>query len=395
MNLCCYLKSTSDESTATLHRRLGKTLTWSRLGWNWVAALAAVWIMGPPSAKVNGAGPAGSPLALVERGLTQDQGAWIVDYRLRNTGPTGVIVTPEELGVKVEGWVSNSRVASHTVPRWSSVLVSPSVDPAAVSEVITAVDESQRCRERLTVSAWAEDQSQPARGPGSRREAAAKAVAAPVSASAPGGSLMPQSLGPGDTLHVRLRIEHQHILYGDYDPLLGVRTVELTLGRAVVRDLVPLDREQYLAQPKYTWPEPPEDRRDTRHFISGPDSLHLEADVLGHQSYRYQERPVRYNTKMRLRFWYLIAAGTEGECRVRVAQNKDTPIAWRQLHEADIEEGLKTVGRWTRFDRIIQTEPEATRLILEFKIVGEIDVGEMWIDDVSVEPVGNAAPGGP
>ena len=45
-----------------------------------------------------------------------------------------------------------------------------------------------------------------------------------------------------------------------------------------------------------------------------------------------------YSTKMRLRFWYLIAAGTEGECRVRVAQNKDTPITWRQLHEAGFEE---------------------------------------------------------
>ena len=131
------------------------------------------------------------------------------------------------------------------------------------------------------------------------------------------------------------------------------------------------------------------------HFVSAPDSLHLEADVQGHQSYRYQERPVRYNTKMKLRFWYLIAAGTEGECRVRVGQNKDTPLAWRQLHEAGFEERLKTIGHWTKYERIVQTEPEATRLILEFKIVGEIDVGEMWIDDVSMEPLGITGPGGP
>ena len=98
---------------------------------------------------------------------------------------------------------------------------------------------------------------------------------------------------------------------------------------------------------------------------------------------------------MRLLFWYLIAAGTEGECRVRVGQNKDTPLAWRQLHEAGFEDRLKSVGRWTRYERIVLTEPEATRLILEFKIVGEIDVGEMWIDDVSVESVGSAAAGGP
>ncbi len=194
-------------------------------------------------------------------------------------------------------------------------------------------------------------------------------------------------------MRLRLRIDHQHILYGDYDPLLGIRTLELTLGRSVIRDILPLDREQYLAQPKYTWPEPPD--RDTQHFHSAPDSLHLQAGVQGRQSYRFQERPVRYNTKMKLRFWYLIAAGTEGECRVRVGQNKDTPLAWRQLHEAGFEERLKAIGHWTKYERIIQTEPEATRLILEFKIVGEIDVGEMWIDDVSLEPLGVNGLGGP
>ena len=32
------------------------------------------------------------------------------------------------------------------------------------------------------------------------------------------------SLAPGAIARVRLRLEHQHVLYGDYDPLLGVRT---------------------------------------------------------------------------------------------------------------------------------------------------------------------------
>ena len=196
-------------------------------------------------------------------------------------------------------------------------------------------------------------------------------------------------------MRVRLRLEHQHILYGEYDPLLAVRAVTLTLGSASVGDVVPLDREQYLAQPRFTWPEPPEERRDTRHAVSGPDSLHLEAHVPGHQYYRYLERPVRYSTKMRLRFWYLIAAGTEGDCKVRVAQYKETPISWRMLNNGGFEQCLKTVGRWTKVERIIQTESEATTLTLEFKIVGDTEVGEMWIDDVSLEPVGCDGPGGP
>ena len=89
--------------------------------------------------------------------MTQDQGAWVVDYRLRYTGKTGVIVTPEEIAVKVEGWVSNSRVASHALPRWSSLLVSHGPDLSAISEVIAAADEAHRCRERLVVSVWTDD----------------------------------------------------------------------------------------------------------------------------------------------------------------------------------------------------------------------------------------------
>ena len=83
----------------------------------------------------------------------------------------------------------------------------------------------------------------------------------------------------------------------------------------------------------------------------------------------------------------MIAAGTEGECRAGVAQFKDTPTSWRILNSGGFEQCLKTVGRWTKVDRVIQTEPEATTLTLEFKIVGETEVGEMWVDDVSLEPV--------
>ena len=206
---------------------------------------------------------------------------------------------------------------------------------------------------------------------------------------------LPLSLAPQSIAHVRLRLEHQHILYGDYDPLLSTRAVELTLGSATFHDLVPLDREQYRALPTFTWPEPPEDRRDTRHAISGPDSLHIEAHVAGHQAYRYPERPVRYSTKMRFQFWYLIAAGTEGECRVSLAQYKETPTSWRKLSAGAFDQTLKTIGRWTKVERVIQTEPEATTVTLEFKIIGDTEIGEMWIDDVSLEPIGCSTPAGP
>ena len=339
----------------------------------------------------NGSSTVGAVITLVDRTVTQDQGAWIVDYRLRHMSKTGMIITPAELAVKVEGWVSNSRVASHTVPRWSSLNLSPGGDLSATSEVITAPDETHRCRERLVVSIWTEDQG--CCKSNSRGRAETKAEVSRPPGESMSGLLV--SLAPNAIVHVCLRLEHQHILYGDYDPLLATRAVTLTLGSAPIRDVVSLDREQYLAQPRFSWAEPLEERRDTRHAISKPDSLHLEAHVPGHQHYRYPERPVRYSTKMRLRFWYLIAAGTDGECQVRLEQYKETPISWRKLNSGSFQQCLKTVGRWIKVERIIQTEPEATTLTLEFNIASETEVGEMWIDDVSLDPVGSNVPGGP
>jgi hypothetical protein len=339
--------------------------------------------------------PAQSSLVLLERTVVQAQGAWVVDYRLRHTGQTSMTITPEAFGVKVEGWVSNSRVASHAVPRWSSLMIPSTRELVATSEVNAAVDESQRCHEQLMVSVWAEGKGQPTPGLGTRPRIASKSNTAGAPPSTESTGLLPFSLSPAAMIRIRLRLEHQHVLYGDYDPLLAVRSVELRICSSTFRDILPLDREQYLAQPEFTWPEPPEDRRDTRHAISGPDSLHLEADIPGHQYYRYPERPVRYSTKMRLRFWYLIAAGTEGECRVRLAQSRETPTSWRPLRAGDFEQCLRTIGSWTKVERIIQTEPEATALGLEFKIVGETEVGEMWIDDVHLDPVSCTTSSGP
>jgi hypothetical protein len=384
--------------------------------WGFLVVTVEAWV-GAVAGEV-GAKPdsTGAALVQVSRTVAQDQGSWVVDYRLRHTGKTGVILAPEEIKGKVEGWVSNSRVASHAVPRWSSLVVPPGLELSAVTEVVSAVDEAHRCREKLILSVWTEDQglyrcgpapgSVPGSGSGSGWGARAEAKAGTEAGSSSGGdgpepgpcgpaAGLPLSLAPGAIVRVRLRFEHQHVLYGDYDPLLGARTVELSLGGALVRDVLALDREQYRAQPKFAWPAPPTERRDPRHAVSGPDSLHLEAHVPGHHYYRFPDRPVRYGTKMRLSFWYLIAAGTEGECRARIAQYKDTPASWRMLNSGGFERCLRTVGRWTKVEHVFTTEPEATTLALDFRIAGDTDVGEMWIDDVSLEPVGCPGHSGP
>ncbi len=322
------------------------------------------------------AGPPPGRLTVVERVLAQDQGDWQVDYCLKLEGPDRLVLTPAEVAARVEGWLSNSRVAVHATPRRSEIAVAGQSGPTATAEVIASPDEALRCRERAVLRVWT----------GPSRDAGPARVADPE-------PLSTVAVEPGGLLRVRLRLEHQHCLYGDYDPLLGRREVELRLGSATIRDNLPLDREQYLAQPRDSWPEPADDHKDTRHFVSGPDSLLLDASMPGNQYFRFPERKVRYSSRMRLRFWYMVAPGTEGEFKARVAQYRESPNAWKVLSDGGSEHTFKTVGRWVKFEKVIKTEPEATTMALDFRIANA-EVGEVWIDDVSLEPI-DAAPGGP
>jgi hypothetical protein len=335
--------------------------------WAGAAACALAVVVGEAPAWGQATESIGQPsrVSAVRRATSQDQGTWVVEYEIRNETTAGVVVMPAELAASVEGSVSNSRIASHARPRPSHVMLKGSEYASASGEVIASKDDAARCRERLTLSIWSDDAKPPAK---------------------PAAGLSPISLAPGATGRLRLRIEHQHAIYGAYDPLLGVRTITLRVGEETFRDVVDLVRECYLAQPRSSWPEPPEDRRDRRQFVSGPDSLHIAAHEPGRQYYRFPDQPVRYGSRMRLSYWYLIAVGTTGECRVRFSQYKDMPSSYRELPSGGFDEELTTVGRWTKVERIIHIEPEATTAALDFRVSSNVNLGEMWIDDVALTP---------
>jgi hypothetical protein len=332
-------------------------------------SIAALAIAGSPQ------GPAGR-LTVVERVLAQDQGDWQIDYCLKNDRSNVLVLAPAEIGARIEGWLSNSRVAVHANPRRSETLIDGKAGSMATAEVIPSPEDSLRCRERALIRVWADTAKAPT----------------PARCTDP-EPLTTVTVDPGALLRVRIRLEHQHCLYGDYDPLLGRRDLELRLGAETIRDVLPLDREQYLAQPRDTWPEPADDHKDNRHFMSAPDSLLLDAGAPGNQYFRFPERKVRYSSRVRLRFWYRIAPGTEGEVKARIAQYRESPNAWKVLSDGGSEHALKTVGRWTKFEKIFKTESEATTLALDFRIANA-EVGEVWIDDVTLEPI-DAATGGP
>jgi hypothetical protein len=298
---------------------------------------------------------------------------WRVDYRLRHDGPTPLVVAPAAITAEVRGLVSNSRVAGHARPRPSALALAGPSELSATADVIDSADETRRCRERATLLVWAGEGPAPSPPP-----------AAPP----------PLNLAPGDIVRVRLLLEHQHFLFGPFDPLLGPRTLALRLGPASFHDVLPLDQDPGPVLPPSAWGTLAAERLDPTRFVSPPDSLHLEAHVPGNHIFHFPEQPVRYDTRMRLRFWYLIAPGTEGECRARVAQFRDAPNSYKALSDGAFEEPLPVIGRWAYVERIFRTEPEATTLRLDFRILGDAEVGECWIDDVALEPT-SAGPEGP
>jgi hypothetical protein len=358
-----------------------------------LACLLAV--LGHDPARANETGI--NPFEVVSRSIVQDQGDWQVDYRLRHVGPSGLTASAEDVSVHIEGWVSNSRVPGHAVSRKSSATTSSPTGLQGVADVISSDDEEQRCRERVSVRIWGEDaagnaagrplSSEPEReshGNGNGNSQGQGAGREDAEASPP-----TLSLAPGMTFRLRLRLEHRHVVYGTYDPLLGLRPLEIAIGAVRLSDVLPLDHEQHVAQPARNAFDTPDDRRNTQYFLSAPDSLHLAAHIPGNAFFRFPEVPIRYGTKMRLRFSYLIAAGTEGTCRARITQYKDSPIAWKVLADGRREELLSTVGRWTQVEIILRTELDATTLALDFRIEGaDVEAGELWIDDVSLEPIG-------
>ena len=335
-----------------------------------------------PSNSKPEASAAPRPWTVTHRAIGEGRGLgryWQVDYVLRNDGATAKQVRPETLSAVVSGTVSNSRVPGHARPLASRVEASGTSGLSAACDVIPSADEAKRCRERLVLQAWPADKGNDPPDPVAKAAVRLVALAEqPVLA-----------IPPGASLRVRLRLEHDHFLYGPHDALLGPRSVELRLGADTVKDALALDRETALPKKNAgAWPglnEPPADRLDARVFTSAPDSLHLEAHVPGNQSFRFKECPVRYGTKMRLRFWYLIAPGTEGEGKAMLVQYKDAPTAWKILSDGDVNLTLGTVGRWVKVEKTFRSESEATSLTLEFRLPG--DIGEMWIDDLALEPV--------
>ncbi len=321
-------------------------------------------------------------LAVLDREIALERGEWMcwrIDYLLRNAGTETVVVEPGALSAHVAGWVSNSRADGHAVPRRSDAHASGGSGLCGTSLVIDSEDEARRCQERLVLQAW------PAEAGRTPPDPVAKAT---VRAVEP-GELPTLEIAPGAELWARLRLEHEHHLCGTHNALLGERDVELRLGAATIRDVLPLDHQGRVVAPVVNWPpDPPAEFRDDRIFLSAPDCLHLEAHIPGRRSYRFPDyRDVAGGERMHLSFWYLVAPGTDGRCQARITQYRDLPSSFKTLYDGEIVEDLPITGRWARVDRILRAEPDATVMTLDVRITdSDVDVGALWIDDIKLQP---------
>lgn len=380
------LKNVSLKHSVTL-RSIGRFGIGSVLAATFLAAPGAFAGQDP----IRPASAADGHLSLVRRTLGQDQGDWQVDYSFQNDGSEPLTIAPGDVSVRAEAWLSNSKVESHGTPRHAATFLDGRSGPVAFAELVASTDEESRCRERLTIQVAIQPPaaSPPAVDPPMR--ASMKVFPALThNQSVPLGTSV---VSPGAELLVRLRFEHHHMVQGDYDPLLGRRDIEIKLGASMFRDSLPLDREQYLAMPRDVLPEPPAENKDARYAVSGPDSLHLDAESTNGSYYRFPDHRVRYSTRMKLRFWYRIAEGTEGSLKVKLAQYRYSPSgSYKGLYDANMDIALPTAGRWVLFEKVFRTEAESTNLVVDFRITS-CDVGEAWIDDVSLVPLDGSIAG--
>jgi hypothetical protein len=345
------------------------------LGWSTLTGaicVSIVWLYGrsigqvsepagvePPSEPVQGA----RALKTLGRSIWANPGRCWIRYELTHAGAGPLILKADQLRVHYIGTLSNSACPAHQVPRRVHASLGPENGFEAVSVLLEASSEKDRCSERLWVGIATAPETIPQR---------------------------PQSLGealtvePGSSLWVVLGSEHQHFLYGPHDPLLGRRQVLIEWDGFQLKDSVELPSYDSSQDAVAYRLEPPASRLDPRRCVSRPGSLYLAADLPGYQYFRFDDVQVRYGSAWILRFKYLTAPGSEARGRVRVVEYQDAPRCWRRLGGAfDVE--LPPSPRWTEFTQPFRVSAQATTLALDFRMTGS-DVGELWVDDVELTP---------
>lgn len=266
--------------------------------------------------------------------ISQVGSDWIIEYR--NLKPF------ISISYEISGFVSNSRVPGHSIPKKSTLTGDRNC------ELISDINDEIRCREKISLENIR-------------------------------GFFIYSYIN-----NVKFIIHHEHGIYGVLNPLFGRRKIKLILDDKKYTSIANFN-EQEVYYPPTNLEEIPEERREKSYYISPPDSLYLGAHS-SNRYYRFREKSVRYSSQMRLTFYYMIATNTEVECGCRIFQYKDLPTSWKKIDNHCYEFKLEPnkIG-WKKVEYLFKTAPEATSITIEFKMSGESEVGEMWVDDINLE----------
>jgi hypothetical protein len=316
-------------------------------------------------APARGADLSSEGLKVLSRVIRQDGGTWKVYYVIRYDG-VPVDIRDDPIPFELHGDVSNSRVPFHSRP--------------------ATID--------LVSSWWYRDRDNVLIAKGDEWVLPTRNECKFLASARLDCGRHDSKLIPGDVLKVSVDLVHRHAPYGNYDPLLGIFRLDITFGTTKLHDILRLDHEDYKAYPRLPSgalaPSYVEGNYSSAYYVSPPESFYASAHISRYARFTTRDIPVRGSTVMCLRFWYLIARNS-GHCDVIIKQYSDIPNSYFALESAGVRRELNTVGHWTYCTVKFRVPAEATCIDLSFGFPYEVDVGEMWIDDIELIPGGRPA----
>ena len=304
----------------------------------------------------------GVELIKTSREVRQDKGTWVVSYKLRSPFGEEAFVRRSDVVMTLAGTASNSAVPGDGVCREFRIIASDAEkSPGNFGRHAIHLDESdaRSCRMAIRVEMGDKD-------------------AAVIS--------------PGRDLDLRIFFEHNHFVYGIWEPILGNWSLGVDMGEFQFRDRLKLDMAER-ARPDLAI-NVGEGSRDETYSKSAVNSVYFASHDPCKNNVSVNNIPVRYGTKLRFSFRYLVAVGTEGEPCVELRQETDVGNMWKRIYDADMTIVLTTVGKWHEYSGIINVDGSGSLLDVRFRLASS-DVGEVWISDLQLKEVGFSASGNP
>lgn len=269
--------------------------------------------------------------SIQNRTIEQFGGLWEITYTVQYLGDESLKVFPNEINIKYTGEnLSNSRLKLHAYPKESKISFNLSETNEASYTLIKSKDDLKTCKENIKVEVHKLDIFQPISG----------------KRYIPLRKLEELELKKYDTFQIKIKTNHDHMIHGTYDPLLGKRKLEISIGDKKIYDEIDQNIEINEAHPipKLTSTSAVngdavdclKSRLDENIFYSTPDSIYLSSTG-PFQSLIFDNIPVRYGDTLKLSFWYLIALGSDGIFKVSVKQFQDKPYMWQEIKDVEID----------------------------------------------------------